>query len=164
MDFTHLDNKGKARMVDVSGKPVTARCALAMCSIYLQQATLDAITDDQLPKGDVFATARIAGIMAAKRCDELIPLCHRLALESVVVDLQPHSDPPRVEVFSKVTCTAKTGAEMEALVAVSVAALTIYDMVKAIDKAAVISDIQLVEKSGGKSGHFTREENTCKEE
>ena len=151
-------------MVDVSGKPVTARRARARGTIYLQQATLDAIADDRLPKGDVFAAARIAGIMAAKRCDELIPLCHRLALDSVAIDLQPRSDPPRVEVCSEVTCTAKTGAEMEALVAVSVAALTIYDMVKAIDKAAVIGDIQLVEKSGGKSGHFTREENTCKEE
>ena len=151
-------------MVDVSGKPVTARRARARGTIYLQQATLDAITDGRSPKGDVFAAARIAGIMAAKRCDELIPLCHSLALDSAAIDLQPRSDPPRVEVCSETTCTAKTGAEMEALVAVSVAALTIYDMVKAMDKAAVIGDIQLVEKSGGKSGHFTREENTCKEE
>lgn len=159
-------------MVDVSGKPVTVRSARARGTIYLQQATLDAITDPcpgtdflgDRGKGDVFAAARIAGIMAAKRCDELIPLCHSLALEHVVIDLQPRCDPPRVEICSEVTCTAKTGAEMEALVAVSVAALTIYDMVKAVDKAAVISDIQLVEKSGGKSGHFSREENVCKEE
>ena len=164
MDLTHLDSQGKAHMVDVSDKPITARCARARGSIYLQKSTLDAIADGQIPKGDVFATARIAGIMAAKRCDELIPLCHGLSLDSVTVDLIPRTDPPRVEILSRVTCTARTGAEMEALVAVSVAALTIYDMVKAIDKTAIIGDIQLVEKSGGKSGHFTREDNTCKEE
>ena len=163
MDFTHLDENGQAKMVDVSGKPVTVRRARARGAIYLQQATLDAIAENRVAKGDVFAAARIAGIMAAKRCAELIPLCHSLPLESGSVDLEAHSDPPRVEVFSEVICTAKTGAEMEALTAVSVAALTIYDMVKAIDRMAVIGDIRLVEKSGGKSGHFVREGDECKD-
>ena len=151
-------------MVDVSDKPVTTRRARARGSIYLHQGTLDAITGGTVSKGDVFAAARIAGIMAAKRCDELIPLCHSLSMDSVTVDLIPHTDPPSVEILSLVTCTARTGAEMEALMAVSVAALTIYDMVKAMDTTLVIGDIQLIEKSGGSSGHFTREENPCKEE
>jgi len=151
-------------MVDVSDKPVTARRARASGSIYLHQGTLDAIIGGQVSKGDVFAAARIAGIMAAKRCDELIPLCHSLSADSVTVDLIPRTDPTRVEIQSVVTCTAKTGAEMEALVAVSVAALTIYDMVKAMDTTLVIGDIRLLEKSGGSSGHFTREENACKDE
>ena len=164
MDITHLDEDGRLRMVDVSGKPATVRRARAAGTIYLQQTTLDAIAQDRIAKGDVFAAARIAGIMAAKRCDELIPLCHRLPLDSVAIDLRPDSDPPRVQISSEVTCTAKTGAEMEALVAVSVAALTIYDMVKAIDAAAVIGDIHLVEKSGGKSGRFVRGEEPCNQE
>jgi cyclic pyranopterin monophosphate synthase len=164
MKLTHVDENGRANMVDVSKKSVTLRRARARSTIYLLQATLQIIAQHGLPKGDAFAAARIAGIMAAKRCDELIPLCHSLPLESVSVDLEPHSDPPRVEITSEVICTAKTGAEMEALMAVSVAALTIYDMVKSVDREARIGDIRLIEKSGGKSGHFVREEGACLEE
>lgn len=156
MEITHLDDKGNARMVDTSGKPVTLRRAVATGAIYLQGDTLAMIAEGGLPKGDVFAAARIAGIMAAKRCDELIPLCHSIPLDSVTVDLLPRDNPARVEIQSEVICRAQTGAEMEALTAVSVAALTIYDMVKAIDRTAVIGDIRLMEKSGGRSGEFVR--------
>jgi len=151
-------------MVDVSEKPITVRRARAKGVIYLRESTLQAIAEDKLAKGDVFAVARIAGILAAKRCDELIPLCHTIPLDSVEMDLQPRSDPAGIEIESRVTCRAKTGAEMEALLAVSVAALAIYDMVKAIDRTATIGDIRLVEKSGGRSGRFVRKEDACKEE
>lgn len=161
MKLTHIDEDGGANMVDISEKPVTIRRARARSAVYLLKSTLELIAQNGLPKGDVFAAARIAGIMAAKRCDDLIPLCHSLPLDSVNVDLEPHSDPPRVEISSEVVCTAKTGAEMEALTAVSVAALTIYDMVKSVDREARISDICLVEKSGGKSGHFAAKEKKC---
>jgi len=164
MKLTHVDEHGRANMVDVSKKPATVRMAKAASTIYLQQSTLELIAKSGLPKGDALGAARIAGIMAAKRCDELIPLCHSLPLESVSVDLEPHSDPPRVEISSEVICTAKTGAEMEALLAVSVAALTIYDMVKSVDREARISDIRLMEKSGGKSGHFKAKEQECRDE
>ncbi|MDO8587311.1 MAG: cyclic pyranopterin monophosphate synthase MoaC [Armatimonadota bacterium] len=158
MSLSHLDEEGKARMVDVSEKNVTARRARAMGTVYLAESTLAAIAEGRTPKGDVFAAARLAGIMAAKRCDELIPLCHSIPLDNVEIDMLPRPNPPRVEIKSEVSCRAKTGAEMEALVAVSVAALTLYDMIKAIDRAATISDIRLVEKSGGKTGHYVREE------
>ena len=158
MDLTHLDNKGRAKMVDVSGKPVTVRRAVARGAIYLQESTLEAIAGDKIAKGDVFAAARLAGITAAKRCDELIPLCHSIPLDSVSVTLGAEANPPRVEIESEVVCSARTGAEMEALLAVSIAALTVYDMVKSIDRTAVIGDIRLVEKSGGKSGKFVRGE------
>ena len=164
MDITHLDEDGRLRMVDVSGKPATVRRARAAATIYLQQTTLDAIAENRLAKGDVFATARIAGIMAAKRCDELIPLCHTLGLDKVGIDIRVCTGPPRVEIESELSCRARTGAEMEALLAVSVAALTIYDMVKAVDREAVIGDIRLLEKSGGKSGRFARKERPCREE
>ncbi len=164
MDLTHVDENGRVRMVDVSGKPVTARRARAGGTIHVQQATLNAIAANTLAKGDVLAAARLAGIMAAKRCDELIPLCHSLPLGGVTVELEPQTQPPRIDITSEVTCTARTGAEMEALVAVSVAALTIYDMIKAIDRTAVIGDIRLLEKSGGKSGSFVREEKPCQDE
>jgi len=160
MDFTHLDKKGRAQMVDVSEKKVRLRRARARGAVYLQERTLAAIAQGKLAKGDVFATARLAGIMAAKRCDELIPLCHNITLERVSVELRPDSDPARVEIESEVVCRAKTGAEMEALLAVAIAALTVYDMVKAVDRAAKIGEIRLVEKSGGKSGRFVREENS----
>ena len=148
-------------MVDVSAKPATVRRARAKGVIYLRQATLDAITANRVPKGDVFATARVAGILAAKRCDEIIPLCHTIPLDSVGIDIRACAGPPRVEIESELACRAKTGAEMEALLAVWVAALTIYDMVKAIDREAVIGDIRLLEKSGGKSGRFVRKEKPC---
>ena len=160
MDFTHLDKKGRAQMVDVSEKKVSLRRARARGSIYLQESTLAAIAQDKLAKGDVFATARLAGIMAAKRCDELIPLCHNIPLDRVSVELRPAFNPARVDIESEVICRAKTGAEMEALLAVAIAALTVYDMVKAVDRAAKIVEIRLIEKSGGKSGRFVRGEDS----
>ena len=163
MEITHLDDEGNAKMVDTSGKPVTLRRAVATGAIYLAEATLESIAQGGLPKGDVFAAARIAGILAAKRCDELIPLCHNIPLDSVSVELRPCTGPARVEITSEVICRAQTGAEMEALAAVAVAALTIYDMVKAVDRAATIGDIRLMEKSGGKSGDFVRGDGECRE-
>ncbi|HSZ59402.1 MAG TPA: cyclic pyranopterin monophosphate synthase MoaC [Tepidisphaeraceae bacterium] len=155
-ELTHLDSQGAARMVDVGHKPVTAREALAEGFITLQPATLRAIAQDEVPKGEVLNTARIAGILAAKRCGELIPLCHPLAVESVEVhfdipELEPeHRQSVRLHIKALARIQAKTGVEMEALTAVSVAALTIYDMCKAIDKTMVISDIRLISKTGGK--------------
>jgi cyclic pyranopterin phosphate synthase len=153
--LTHLDEKGSARMVDVGAKPVTSREALAEGFVEMQPATLRAIAEEKVPKGEVLNTARVAGILAAKRCGELIPLCHPLPVESVEVDfdvpeLQPDGQQPvRLLVKGVARITAKTGVEMEALTAVSVAALTVYDMCKAIDKAMVIGGIRLVSKTGG---------------
>jgi len=158
MHFTHINEKGQARMVDVSEKKPTARRARAGGAVYLNESTVAAITGGELAKGDALATARLAGIMAAKRCDELIPLCHQIALDSVSVDLRPCSNPPRIEIESEVACVATTGAEMEALLAVAIAALTVYDMVKSVDRMATIGDIRLLEKSGGRSGRIVREE------
>ena len=142
--LTHLDEHGRATMVDVGQKPVTAREAVAEGLIVLQPATLDAIAAGNVPKGDVFAAARIAGIMAAKRCGELIPLCHPLGIESVEIAFDVRGDRVRIEATTRVT--GKTGVEMEALTAVSVAALTIYDMCKAIDKQMVIQGVRLLSK------------------
>lgn len=161
--LTHIDGKGQAEMVDVSEKSITTRRARAAGIVYVLPATLDAITENSLPKGEAFSVARIAGIMAAKRCDQLIPLCHSLPLSNISVYFETYTDPARVEIMSEVACEARTGAEMEALMAVTIAALTIYDMVKAIDREARIGDIHLVEKSGGKSGHFVAEAEKCKE-
>ena len=158
--LTHIDESGQARMVDVGHKPVTAREAVAEGFITLRRETLEAIADDRVPKGEVLGTARVAGIMAAKRCGELIPLCHPLPVESVEVDfdvpeLEPDGDQPvRVRIKAVARITAKTGVEMEALTAVSVAALTIYDMCKAIDRQMVIGDIRLVRKTGGTKGNI----------
>ena len=153
--LTHLDDAGKAQMVDVGGKPVTAREAIAEGFISIQPATLRAITAGEVPKGEVLNTARIAGILAAKRCGELIPLCHPLPIESVTVDFElPRASddaPVRIRIESVARITGKTGVEMEALTAVSVAALTIYDMCKAIDKTMVIEGVRLVSKTGGTS-------------
>jgi cyclic pyranopterin monophosphate synthase len=153
-DLTHIDQHGNAVMVDVSAKAATERSATAKGSVRMQPATLVRITSGDIKKGDVLGVARIAGIMAAKRTHELIPLCHPLALTSVSVDLTP--DPARnaIEVSATVKVTGQTGVEMEALTAASVAALTIYDMCKAIDRGMTISDIRLVHKSGGKSGTY----------
>src|ERR1700722_2531141 len=145
--LTHLDKKGNARMVDVGRKGVTARRAVAEGSITLQPATLRAITAGKVPKGEVLGTARIAGIQAAKRCSELIPLCHPLALDSVTVDFQLEAR--RIRITAAATISAKTGVEMEALTAVAVAGLTIYDMCKGIDRRMVIGEIRLVSKTGG---------------
>ena len=153
--LTHLDEHGRAKMVDVGDKPVTAREAVAEGYVTLQPATVRAIAAGNVPKGDVFAAARIAGIMAAKKCGELIPLCHPLGLESVEVRMDVTGE-SRVRIESKTRITGKTGVEMEALTAVSVAALTVYDMCKAVDREMTISSVRLLEKSGGRSGHFVR--------
>ncbi|BBC73034.1 cyclic pyranopterin monophosphate synthase accessory protein [Altererythrobacter sp. B11] len=148
--LTHLDESGAARMVDVGGKPETARSATATGRIRMSPEALHAIRDGSGPKGDVLAAARIAGIMAAKRTGDLIPLCHPLALDAVTVDFTFADD--SVEVTARASLTGRTGVEMEAMTAVSLALLTIYDMAKAIDKGMVIESIRLLEKTGGKSG------------
>ena len=155
--LTHLDAQGRAQMVNVGDKPVTAREAVAEGSIAMQPATLRAIADEKIPKGEVLNTARIAGIFAAKRCGDLIPLCHPLPIESVEIDFDvPEMEPAvgqtvTLHIRAIARITAKTGVEMEALTAVSIAALTIYDMCKAIDKTMVINNIRLIKKIGGKS-------------
>lgn len=150
--LTHLDEQGKARMVDVGGKTDTQRLAIAEGRIAMSAAALAAIRDGTVPKGDVLAAARIAGIMAAKKTAELIPLCHPLALDAVRVDLVLEDQ--GVRVTASASLTGRTGVEMEALTAVSVALLTIYDMAKAVDKGMIISGVRLIEKRGGKSGHW----------
>jgi cyclic pyranopterin monophosphate synthase len=153
--LSHLDDAGAARMVDVGHKPVTAREAVAEGFVTMQPATLRAIAEEAVPKGEVLATARVAGILAAKRCGELIPLCHPLPVESVdvhfdVPELEPDGrDPVRLRVKAAARINAKTGVEMEALTAVSVAALTVYDMCKAIDKTMSIDGVRLLSKTGG---------------
>ena len=156
-ELTHLDEHGRASMVDVGDKRVTSRTAIAQGSVTMSRQTLAAIRDGQAPKGDVLAAARIAGIMAAKRTPELIPLCHTLLLSKVAVDFEIDEEQSRVVITSLVRCEGQTGVEMEALTAVSVAALTIYDMAKALEKTMVIGDIRLVEKRGGKSGDWRRD-------
>lgn len=150
--FSHLDAEGRAGMVDVSEKPVTRRVARASCRVLMRAEVLDRL--EALPKGDALATARIAGIQAAKRTDQWIPLAHPLPLDQVSVDFEAREGELRVR--SGVVCTARTGAEMEALVACSAAALTIYDMVKAVQKDVVVTDLQLDAKSGGRSGDYHR--------
>jgi cyclic pyranopterin phosphate synthase len=155
--LSHLTAAGKAHMVDVGHKPVTRREAIAEGYITIQQATLQAIADEKIPKGEVLGTARVAAILAAKKCGELIPLCHPLGVESVEVDFDlPELSPAgnglvRLRIKAIARITAKTGVEMEALTAVSIAALTIYDMCKSIDKTMVISDVKLLSKTGGTS-------------
>lgn len=152
--LTHLDAAGAARMVDVSGKDVTARTARARGRVLVSSQVIELLRGEGMPKGDALATARIAGIMGAKRTPDLIPLCHPLAVSGVKVDLAVTDD--AVEITATVKTTDRTGVEMEALTAVSVAALTVVDMIKAVDKAAVISDIRVEEKTGGKSGDWSR--------
>lgn len=156
--LTHIDAEGKARMVDVSDKAVTVREAVARGFVSMKPETVRLILDKNIPKGDVIATARIAGMMAAKKTGELIPMCHPLNLTSVAVEMNVEEEKNRVRVEARVKTVGQTGVEMEALTAVSVAALTIYDMCKAVDKEMTISDIVLVEKRGGKSGEFRRKE------
>lgn len=151
-ELTHLDAAGHARMVDVGDKLAGERMARAEAAVVMAPDTLAAIRDQSLPKGDVFAAARFAGIMAAKRTPDLIPLCHTIRLTSVRVELQADGALPGVRVTSVVKAVDRTGVEMEALAAVSVAALTVYDMCKAVDKGMVITDVRLLEKSGGRSG------------
>ncbi len=155
-ELTHVDEQGAARMVDVSGKADTARVAVARGSILLSPETIQLLRDEAVPKGDVLGAARIAGIMAAKKTSELIPLCHPLAITKAEIAFEVFDT--GVDIEARVSVTGKTGVEMEALTAVSVAALTVYDMVKAVDKSAVITDIRLISKVGGKSGEFRREE------
>ena len=152
--LTHLDESGAARMVDVGHKAETERVAVAVGEVRMAPATLAAIVAGDLPKGDVLGTARIAGIMAAKRTPDLIPLCHPLLLSQVAVDLQPDAEPSRVVITATVRCRGQTGVEMEALTAVAAAALTVYDMAKALEKDMVIGEIRLMEKRGGKSGDW----------
>lgn len=150
--FSHLDPQGSAHMVDVSEKPVTRRVAEASCRVLLSAQTLIRLAN--LPKGDAFAVSRLAGIQGAKRTSELVPLAHPLPLDQVEVDIQPI--PEGVAIHSRVVCTARTGAEMEALCACSLAALALYDMVKAVEKGVVITDLRLETKSGGQSGNYRR--------
>ncbi|MGC8667099.1 MAG: cyclic pyranopterin monophosphate synthase MoaC [Chthonomonadales bacterium] len=153
-NLTHLDGSGQARMVPVGHKATTERTATARASVILSPATIRLLKDGKVPKGDVFAAARIAGIMAAKRTSELIPLCHQVALSHVEVHLDVLDD--RVEIEAHASTVDRTGVEMEALTAVTLAALTVYDMVKAVDRSAVVHSIRLVSKSGGRSGTFLR--------
>ena len=153
--FTHLDEAGAARMVDVSGKDVTARSATATGKVLMSPDVVELLRGDGVPKGDALGAARVAGIMGAKRTPDLVPLCHPLSISGVTLDLDVHDD--GVAITATVKTTDRTGVEMEALTAVSVAALTVIDMVKAVDKAAVITDVQVEEKTGGKSGTYRRE-------
>jgi len=156
--LTHLDARGNARMVDVSEKAITNRIAEAAAEVSMQAETLALIASSGHKKGDVLAVARVAGIQAAKKCPDLIPLCHPLLLNSVNVDFELDTAGNRVLIRSRCGLDARTGVEMEALTAVSVAALTIYDMCKAVDKAMVIGNIRLISKTGGKSGSYQRTE------
>jgi cyclic pyranopterin phosphate synthase len=153
-ELTHLDAEGNARMVDVAGKGETVRRAVARGYVRLSPDTVRLLRDGAVPKGDALGVARVAGIMAAKRTSDLIPLCHPLPITKVRVDLRVED--AGVDIVAEVGVTGRTGVEMEALTAVSVAALTLYDMVKSVDRAAVITDIRLEEKSGGKSGDYVR--------
>jgi len=151
--LTHLNRSGEAHMVDVSAKGDTARAAIAQSQVELTPAIVAAITDDNLPKGDLYATARIAGIQAAKKCSDLIPLCHPLPLSKITVDIELQGNSLLITALCKTT--GKTGVEMEALTAASVAALTVYDMCKGLDKGMIIRETKLLEKSGGKSGDWS---------
>lgn len=157
--LTHLDDDGAARMVDVGGKPATARRAVATGRIAMSAQALAAIRAGNAPKGDVLGAARIAGIMAAKRTGELIPLCHPLGLEAVTIDFA--YEEAAIRVTAAASLTGKTGVEMEAMTATSIALLTIYDMAKAIDKGMVISEVRLIAKTGGKSGDWTAPDLPC---
>jgi cyclic pyranopterin phosphate synthase len=153
--LTHLDQTGAASMVDVGAKPVTERLAVAEGAVTMKPATLALIVSGDAVKGDVMGTARLAGIMAAKRTQELIPLAHPLALTAVKVDIEPDKDLPGLRVRATAKVAGQTGVEMEALTAVAVACLTVYDMAKAVDRGMAITDVRLVEKRGGKSGTWT---------
>jgi len=153
-DLTHLNARGEARMVDIATKPDSARRAVATARVRMSAATLEKMLAGNLAKGDVFGTARIAGIMAAKQCANLIPLCHPLPLSSVELEFHPDPAAPGLDIVATCRTSGKTGVEMEALTAVAIAALTVYDMGKALEKGMVIEAVRLVEKEGGKSGHW----------
>lgn len=154
--LSHVDEQGQARMVDISSKDTTSRMAIASACVRMRPETLAVILTGGAPKGDVLAAARIAGIMAAKRTHELIPLCHPLAISAVTVEFTPNEANSQIEIQATVRVMGKTGVEMEALVAASIAALTIYDMCKAVDREMLITEVGLTEKTGGKSGPFRR--------
>lgn len=156
-ELTHLDEKGRARMVDVSSKRVTARTAVAQASVVMDKATLDLVLASGIEKGDVLGTARIAGIMAAKKTSELIPMCHPIAITSVEMDFEVDRKRSSIKAVATARTRDRTGIEMEALTAAAVAVLTIYDMCKAVDRGMTITEVQLLKKSGGKSGTFLRE-------
>ena len=157
VEFPHFDREGRARMLDVGEKPVTRRVAVASGQLNLRPETMALIKDQQIKKGDVLELARIAGVMASKKTSELIPLCHPLRLDSVEIDFE-FPDETTIKIVATVSATERTGVEMEAMHAVSVTGLAIYDMCKSVDRGMVISDIRLDQKSGGKSGNFRRVE------
>jgi len=157
MELTHLDQEGHVQMVDVGGKADTERVAVAKGEVSMRSETLRLIAEGGVPKGDVLAVAQVAGIMAAKRTPDLIPLCHHLLLTKVDVEFHVDEEASRIEITATARCRGKTGVEMEALTAVSVAALTIYDMAKAVEKTMRIGNIRLASKSGGKSGEFNEQ-------
>lgn len=154
--LTHLNRQGRARMVDVSEKDITARRAVAAGRVYMKPETLELVEKGGMKKGDVLAVAQVAGIMGAKKTSDVIPMCHPLNIEGIDINFEINRDLAAVDIRAEVTVSAKTGVEMEALTAVAVAALAIYDMCKAVDKEMIIGDIRLVEKSGGRSGKFVR--------
>jgi cyclic pyranopterin phosphate synthase len=154
MKLTHLNKKGDAQMVDVSDKQITVRQAIAQSTVNMKKETLDLILSGTHKKGDVLAVARVAGIQAAKKCWDLIPLCHPLMLSKVTIDMNPNTENSSIEIRALVKLEGKTGVEMEALTAVSVAALTVYDMCKGVDRGMIISNTKLIEKTGGKSGSW----------
>jgi cyclic pyranopterin monophosphate synthase len=156
-ELTHLDEKGRARMVDVSSKRITARTAVAEAGIEMEKATLDLILGEGIEKGDVLGTARIAGIMAAKKASELIPMCHPVAITSVEMDFQVDRKRSIITAVATARTKDRTGVEMEALTAAAVAALTVYDMCKAVDRSMTVGPVRLLKKSGGRSGTFARE-------
>ena len=158
--WTHIDTQGRARMVDVGSKPPAARQAVARGFVYMQAATLQAIVEQQVAKGDVLQVARIAGIMGAKQTATLIPMCHPLEITSVEVDLVPEGEASRLRIEARVSNIGRTGVEMEAMTAVTVAGLTVYDMCKSLDRGMRLSEVELLFKSGGKSGVYTHPEFT----
>ena len=158
MDFTHFNEQGRAKMVDVGEKPVSTRTAIAAGRVLVSGETLALIKSGGMKKGDVLTVAQVAGVMGAKRTPELIPMCHPVAIDGIDLRLSLTEDPPAVEIRASVSCDGRTGVEMEALTAVSTAALTVYDMCKAVQKDMVISDIRLLRKTGGVHGDFEREE------
>lgn len=155
-NFSHIDESGNVRMVDVGGKDVTRRSARARCKVLMDPSTLKAVSENRIKKGNVLTAAKIAGIMAAKKVDELIPLCHPLPVDYISIDFSQEDEKGVLEISSEVAVSARTGVEMEALQAVTQAALTVYDMCKSVDRGMVIVDIRLMEKRGGKSGLWKR--------
>jgi len=155
--FTHLNDQGRARMVNVGDKNITERKAVARGRVYMKPETLDLVERGNMKKGDVLAVAQVAGIMGAKKTPDIIPMCHPLSISGIDIDIEINHDLVSVDIKAEASVAAKTGVEMEALTAVSVAALTVYDMCKAVDREMVIGDIELLEKSGGRSGNYVKE-------